>query len=585
MKYVLHPGKETIARVSQRFRVNRPIMQNNDSSNQPMRLICDRKTHTIRLVAPQAVIDTMSSIWVMIHLNGQVAYRERWCTSETRDGEPCLVSQWSDLVDRADGLADAKRVSITTFLTNGPKGPILARSKLVYLSTHIWPVNSEAKRATSVGHMLSSPGEGNQRLVTSILSTPREVHDWKFLATASTVDCIHTWVVRFCRKSCVPTENISSHGTIAASLLRNTRPSATVQWTSSSHPITPSESLKRQRDSIEPHGTTSTKFILSDESTQCYTAFSVFVPRNARVQVGCRVGRGGQVDLLPRYTIHKSVLCAPGCALPCLTLPPPVTSTQPRRLALLVGVSKYRRTSVNPLEYCDEDVTSWHQYLAQRNFECLILGDEYSPYPRWDGAATVKNVRHCLQSMVAQTSGTEDRLVFVVSGHGSGDGKGSSHLCLLADPECDTDDERGGRYTDTHIQSDLRGYSGKAFVFLDACFSGGIIEELLGVLPNAVGCTTCTENGYGYDSAQEQHGAWTNQFLCKGLCTLRQSAENTTDLMQMFLQSQYQYSQKYRNPGDKPCFFAVDKTRGVSFNSKTSSTAPPLNAFMVDNYL
>ena len=87
---------------------------------------------------------------------------------------------------------------------------------------------------------------------------------------------------------------------------------------------------------------------------------------------------------------------------------------------------------------------------------------------------------------------------------------------------------------DHELAADLAGTAGGNrgynFVFIDACFSGGLIEELLDALPNVVGTTTCTRKGYGYDDAATgasilvggtlaptKSGAWTNAFLLSAL--------------------------------------------------------------------
>ena len=61
--------------------------------------------------------------------------------------------------------------------------------------------------------------------------------------------------------------------------------------------------------------------------------------------------------------------------------------------------------------------TSRYQYLTRCGFECRIYGDEFSPYPRWDGPATVSNVRQAVRNMVAMAHEPADRVVFVDSSH------------------------------------------------------------------------------------------------------------------------------------------------------------------------
>lgn len=61
-----------------------------------------------------------------------------------------------------------------------------------------------------------------------------------------------------------------------------------------------------------------------------------------------------------------------------------------------------------------------------------------------------------MQQMVDRAHGPNDRLVFVTSSHGSGDGQGNSYLCLLPDPfEATTANERQGSYMDHELAADL----------------------------------------------------------------------------------------------------------------------------------
>ena len=193
---------------------------------------------------------------------------------------------------------------------------------------------------------------------------------------------------------------------------------------------------------------------------------------------------------------------------------------------------------MSDLEYADDDIVQWYGYLRRLGYECKILGDEFSPYPQWDGAGTVRNVRAAVRGMVDEAHGPNDRLVFVTSSHGSGDGQGSSYLCLLPDPyEATTANERQGSYMDHELAADLgrsQTNQSRTFVFIDACYSGGLIEELLNSLPNVVGTTTCTRKGYGYDDEGTHSGAWTNAFLTERL--LRDPQTNL-DLVTVFQES------------------------------------------------
>lgn len=240
-------------------------------------------------------------------------------------------------------------------------------------------------------------------------------------------------------------------------------------------------------------------------------------------------------------------------------VPSPPPSSPPQKLAVIVGVSKYSRRPRGDLEWCDEDANTWYEYLTQRGYQCRILGDEFSPYSVYHGAATVVNVRRAVREMVAQAHGPNDHVVFVDSSHGNGDGRGNSWLCLLPDPyEAHTPDERSGTYWDRDLAADLsagRTSQARTFVFLDACFSGGMLQELVESIPNSCGTSTCSEKGYGYDESQNQHGAWTEQFLVEGL--QRQGAlGGSLDLIALFQECYAKYVHTHTSRGDRPCLFA-----------------------------
>lgn len=172
----------------------------------------------------------------------------------------------------------------------------------------------------------------------------------------------------------------------------------------------------------------------------------------------------------------------------------------------------------------------------------------------------MRNVRAAVQSMVSRAHGPEDRLVYVDSSHGNGDGRGSSYLCLLPDPQVgQTADERAGTYWDRELAADL-GHNGAnqaaTFVFLDACFSGGLLAELVEALPRSCGTSTCSQKGYGYDESVHQHGAWTQTFLLDHLVAGRAREGGRLDLVGLFQQAYASYVRRHPSRGDRPCFFA-----------------------------
>lgn len=278
--------------------------------------------------------------------------------------------------------------------------------------------------------------------------------------------------------------------------------------------------------------------------------------------------------------------------------PPPVAElarptgpadTRVQKRALLVGVSRYRRRSPTDLEFCNEDVGNWYRYLTGRGFRVEILGDEFSKYPVWHGAATVLNVRSAVQRMVAEAGGVADHMAFVVSSHGSGDMRGDSYICLLPDPVLGhTADERTGVYHDYDIAADLSAAGRNAarnFIFFDLCLSGGIIPELLQSLSRVVGTTTATRSGVGYDSQATHSGAWTHYFLKQGLEAVAAAGGPDPDLVEVFQTAHRNHTKVFRKLADRPCFFASDGHMVYNTEPDHATCYLPHGTFMATEWL
>lgn len=186
------------------------------------------------------------------------------------------------------------------------------------------------------------------------------------------------------------------------------------------------------------------------------------------------------------------------------------------KYALIVGISDYK--AISDLSYCDEDATDWYNYLISIGYvssNIIVLGDGHTTnYPKYDGIATEYNIKYYLNWLADQTG----EVAYITSGHGSGDGYGSSYICAW-DCASGESGEDGDLY-DTEIAAILQtAVANDIFVFIDHCYSGGIGPDLMAMGNSAkVYCTTtCTENGYGYDDSTHQNGAWTYYFLEYGL--------------------------------------------------------------------
>jgi hypothetical protein len=186
------------------------------------------------------------------------------------------------------------------------------------------------------------------------------------------------------------------------------------------------------------------------------------------------------------------------------------------KYAIIVGISDY--ASINDLSFCDEDAYDWYTFLVSKGYECHVFYDgqytsnKFTSIPAADkiATATEANVRAAIQGLAAlAVSGNQ--VAFVTSGHGSGDGSGSSYLCMY---DCSGST---GCYYDTELKADFNLFASgvKIFVFVDHCYSGGLGPEMLTIadVANLYMTTTCTANGYGYDDPDHSNGAWTYYFL------------------------------------------------------------------------
>jgi hypothetical protein len=268
-----------------------------------------------------------------------------------------------------------------------------------------------------------------------------------------------------------------------ASLEAGHVPLATVTWSVYATPLaTADPAAKRARRGV-PDAAWGDCLSIGHIGNGCVHSCFLAPPVTDDVSVRCAVTWIADPAARPAalwYAVHGRVLPPLGDAAP----PPGAVSgaraaAAPQKRAVIVGVSKYSRRPrprSADLEWCDEDATTWYEHLTQLGYACQIFGDEFSPYPRWDGPATVRNVRAAVQAMAAAANTEADRVVFVDSSHGNGDGQGNSYLCLLPDAEDADPDIHSGSYWDHQLAKDLSSGGAnraRAFVFLDACYSGG----------------------------------------------------------------------------------------------------------------
>lgn len=180
--------------------------------------------------------------------------------------------------------------------------------------------------------------------------------------------------------------------------------------------------------------------------------------------------------------------------------------------AVVVGISDYK--AIGDLRFCDDDANDWYAYLTVLGYEnIIVLGDHTNIYTQYDGLATEYNVKNALRYVV-ENAGIKDTIAFISSGHGSGDSRGSSLLCMW-DITAGEDGEDGYLW-DYEVASILQyAQSESIFVFLDHCFAGGFGDDLM-AMPNSdniYAAVTCDIMGMGWDAGEYNNGLWTYFFL------------------------------------------------------------------------
>lgn len=89
----------------------------------------------------------------------------------------------------------------------------------------------------------------------------------------------------------------------------------------------------------------------------------------------------------------------------------------------------------------------------------------------------------------------------------------------------------------------------------------------------------------GYDVSTFHHGAWTQEFLIRGLCERIGSVD--ADLAQLFQDARANYVKVHHERGDQPCFFG--RIDGRCYNTEettnNASTILPSRAFSIKDWI
>ncbi len=187
-------------------------------------------------------------------------------------------------------------------------------------------------------------------------------------------------------------------------------------------------------------------------------------------------------------------------------------SQKPLHWAVVVGISDYK--AIGDLRFCDEDANDWYNYLVSLGYDNIVVfGDNTSSYERYDGIASEYNVKQALLDVVTN-AGERDTISFITSGHGGGDSRGNSYLCMW-DFRAGEDGE-DGYFWDYEVASILElALARDVFVFIDHCFAGGFGDDLMSITnsESVYLAVTCDVMGMGWDAPEYDNGLWTYFFL------------------------------------------------------------------------
>jgi len=213
----------------------------------------------------------------------------------------------------------------------------------------------------------------------------------------------------------------------------------------------------------------------------------------------------------PRLLLDPTTAIDSGDAID-LSLQYQTHGEKPQHYAVIVGISDYK--AIGDLRFCDDDANDWYNYLTGLGYdEIIVLGDNTNSYLKYDGVATEYNTKQALLKMVSQ-AGPRDTIAFISSGHGAGDSRGASLLCMWDITVGENGED--GYFWDYELAAILElAVSDNVFVFLDHCFAGGFGEDFMNMANymNVYFASTCTERGMGWDAGEYSNGLWTYFFL------------------------------------------------------------------------
>lgn len=180
---------------------------------------------------------------------------------------------------------------------------------------------------------------------------------------------------------------------------------------------------------------------------------------------------------------------------------------EPKKEAIIIGISNYTESSVGDLNYCHLDALHWRDYLEPRGYEISLL---------INGSAKKERIISEIQRVEHDTK-ERDRVLFIFSGHGFR--INGREFIAPADTESFS---TSNDISDLLLRSlFLTMRSQHRLFFIDSCYSGGMNEVADN---NTLFISATTDSELSIDSSAFKDGLWTYYFLEVGLIKDNNSA-------------------------------------------------------------
>jgi hypothetical protein len=149
-----------------------------------------------------------------------------------------------------------------------------------------------------------------------------------------------------------------------------------------------------------------------------------------------------------------------------------------KRWAVVVGVSQYHDSRINPLHYADADARAFYDFLRSDQAGLGGFKDENVKLLLND-QANYRNVRSALFTFLKGAT-DDDVVVIYFAGHGAADPERPDHLYLLLN-DSDMDDIAGSAFPMKDVSEAVRNlYARNVVVITDACHSAGVGGQMAG---------------------------------------------------------------------------------------------------------